>query len=112
MIPIQEIDIYSDNKIKISAHVVVPSQMTASAEISIYDASHSNQYSPYQTIGQYSTAADAFEAIITASENYFSRSGGVINRIRNPCNTEFVDKIEQQKIVDSKSINVQVEVNT
>ncbi|WP_339021826.1 hypothetical protein [Aeromonas salmonicida] len=111
MIPFQEIDIYSDNKAIIKAHVVVTSQMTASAEISIYDASQSNQCSPYQTIGQYSTAADAFEAIITASEKYFSRSGDVINRINNPCNTEFLDKAEQQKIVDFKYINVQVEVN-
>ncbi len=36
MIPIQEVDIYSDNNIKISAHVVVPNQSIAAAEIVIY----------------------------------------------------------------------------
>ena len=111
MIPIQEVDIYSDNKIKISAHVVVPNQTTASAEVVIYDPNYNELYSAYQTIGQYSTAKDAYEAIITASQKYISKSGGTIKRINNPCNTEFVNKSEQQSIVNSKSISVQVEVN-
>ncbi len=44
MIPIQEIDIYSDNNIKISAHIIVPNSSQVSAEISIYDPLHNNLY--------------------------------------------------------------------
>jgi hypothetical protein len=112
MIPIQEVDIYSDNKIKISAHVVVPSQSKAAAEVVIYDPNYNDLYSSYQTIGQYGSAKEAYEAIIEASKIYISKSGGSIYRINNPCNTEFVTQQEQQNIVNSKSIdNVQVEVN-
>lgn len=112
VIPIQEVDIYSDNKIKISAHVVVPNQSKAAAEVVIYDPNYNDLYSSYQTIGQYNSAKEAYEAIIDASQKYISKSGGLINRINNPCNTEFVTQQEQQNIVNSKSIaSVQVEVN-
>jgi hypothetical protein len=112
MIPIQEVDIYSNNKIKISAHIVVPHQSRTAAEVVIYDPNYNVLYSSYQTIGQYGSAKDAYEAIIDASQKYISKSGGVITRINNPCNTEFVTKQDQQIIIDSKSIsNVQVEVN-
>ena len=39
MIPIQEVDVYSDNGIKISAHVVVPNPQDAisGAEAVVYD---------------------------------------------------------------------------
>ncbi|EJD6083724.1 hypothetical protein M0L39_RS18270 [Providencia rettgeri] len=113
MIPIQEVDIYSDNNIKISAHIVVPNQSIAAAEIVIYDQNYNPFYSTYCPLGQYSSAKEAYEAIIDASQKYMSKSGGTINRINNRCNTEFVTKKEQQTIIDSKSIaNVQVEVNT
>lgn len=112
MIPIQEVDIYSDNNIKISAHVIAPNQSIAAAEVVIYDQNYNYLYSSYQTIGQYGSVKEAYEAIIDASQKYISKSGGTINRINNPCNTEFVTKQEQQIIIDSKSIaNVQVEVN-
>lgn len=55
VIPIQEVDIYSDNKIKISAHVVVPNASRAAAEVVIYDPDYNDLYSSYQTIGQYNS---------------------------------------------------------
>lgn len=112
MIPIQEVDIYSDNNIKISARVIVPNKSIAAAEVVIYDQNYNYLYSSHQTVGQYGSAKDAYEAIIDTSRKYISKTGGAINRINNPCNTEFVTKQEQQIIIDSKSIaNVQVEVN-
>ncbi|HAT1514754.1 TPA: hypothetical protein I8W54_003125 [Morganella morganii] len=112
MIPIQEIDIYSDNNIKISAHIIVPNKSMMSAEFVIYDPNYNDLYSSYQTIGQYNSAQKAYEAIIDASQTYISKSGGTITRINNPCNTEFVSQQDQQIIINSKSIaNVQVEVN-
>lgn len=112
MIPIQEVDIYSDNRIKISAHVVVPNQSKAAAEIVIYDPNYNELYSAYHPIGEYSSAKEAFEAIIVASQKHISQSGGSIKRVNNPCNTEFVTQQDQQDVIDSKSIgNVQVEVN-
>jgi len=111
MTPIQEVDIYSDNKIKISAHVVVPNSSTASAEAVIYDPNYNDLYSSYQTIGQFANPADAYEAIIKAAQKYISKSGGSINRINNPCNTEFVDQNTQQQILNKLSVSVTVEVN-
>lgn len=111
MIPIQEVDTYSDNEIKISAHLVVPKQHIAACEAMIYDPSLNALYSAYQTIGQYGSAIDAFVAVIDMSSRYISKSGGSITRVNNPCNAEFVGKAEQQKIVDGKQIKVQVEVN-
>lgn len=112
MIPIQDVDIYSDNNIKISARVIVPNKSIATAEVVIYDQNYNDLYSSHQVIGQYGSAQEAYEAIIEASQKYISKSGGTINRINNPCNTEFVTKQEQQIIINSKSVaNVQVEVN-
>ncbi|HDI3247707.1 hypothetical protein [Vibrio cholerae] len=111
MIPIQEIDIYSDNNIKISAHIIVQNSSQVSAEISIYDPLHNNLYSAYQPIGQFTSASDAFDAILTTSDKYITKSSGTIVKINNPCNTEFLDKVAQQSIVASKSITVNVEVN-
>ncbi|TMP58262.1 hypothetical protein [Pseudoalteromonas sp. S1612] len=111
MIPIQEVDIYSDNNIKISAHVIVPNTDMAAAEAIIYDPNYNELYSAYQTIGQYPTAIAAFEAIVLASNKYIAKSGGNITRINNPCNTEFVNEVEQQNIISSHSIDVSIEVN-
>ena len=112
MIAIQEIDIYSDNNIKVSAHIIVPNSNTASAEVIIYDPNCNNLYSSYQTVGQFTKPDDAYKAIIIASNKYNVKSGGVINRINNPLNTEFVNKNRQQQIIAELSINVTIEVNT
>jgi len=111
MIPIQEVDIYSDNNIKISAHIVVPNNSVVGAEVVIYDPSQNELYSAYQTVGQYSDSASAFGAIVQFSAKYIAASGGNIKRINNPYNTEFIDLSNQQSIVGKQSINISVEVN-
>ncbi|MFC3282634.1 hypothetical protein [Litchfieldella rifensis] len=112
MIPIQEIDIYSDNGIKTSAHVVVPSpQNTISGvEVVVYDPNWNSLYSAYQTIGQHADPQAACQAIIDFSKKYIEKSGGKVIRINNPCNTEFVDAQDQQNIVNTLSLNLTVEV--
>ena len=111
MIPIQEIDIYSDNDIKISARIVVPNDKVCVAEVIIYDPSHNELYGAYQTIGQYSDPESAYKSIIKFGDKYIKKSHGNINRINNPCNTEFVGRSTQQNIVGKQSIGVTVEVN-
>ena len=111
MIPIQEVHIYSDNDIKLSAHIVVPNENVSTAEMIIYNPSYNELYSAYQSIGQYSNPETAYKAIIEASAKYIKKSNGEIIRINNPCNTEFVDQGKQQSIVNNLSINVTVQVN-
>lgn len=99
MIPIQEVDVYSDNGIKISAHVVVPNPQDAisGAEEVVYDPTFNTLYSAYQTIWQHADPQAAFKAIIEFSKKYIEKSGGKLSRINNPCNTGFVDAQAQQK---------------
>jgi len=113
MIPIQEVDIYSDNGIKISAHVVVPNPNNpiSGAEAVVYDPTFNTLYSAYQTIGQHTDPKSAFKAIIEFSKKYIEKSGGKVDRVNNPCNTEFVNSTDQQTIVDTLSLNLTVEVN-
>lgn len=61
---------------------------------------------PTKPIGQYSDSKSAYEAIIEFGNKYIMKSGGKINRINNPYNTEFVDQSTQQGIVDEQSISV------
>ena len=113
MIPIQEVDIYSDNGIKISAHVVVPNPQNAisGAEAVIYDPTFNDLYSAYHTMGQHTDPQAAFKAIIEFSKKYIEKSNGKVTRINNPCNTEFVDSQAQQDVVDTLSLGLTVEVN-
>lgn len=113
MIPIQEIDVYSDNGIKISAHVVVPEPQNpiSGAEVIIYDPSWNSLYSAYHTIGQYADPKAACKAIIDFSKKYIEKSGGKVIRINNPCNTEFVNTQDQQNMVNDLSLNLTIEVN-
>lgn len=113
MTPIQEIDIYSDNGIKISAHIVVPNLQNSisGAEVVIYDPSWNQLYSAYQTIGQHSDPQAACQAIIDFSKKYIEKSGGKVTRINNPCNTEFVGAQDQQNMVNTLSLSLTVEVN-
>lgn len=113
MIPIQEVDVYSDNGIKISAHVVVPNPQDAisGAEAVVYDPTFNTLYSAYQTIGQHADPLAAFKAIIEFSKKYIEKSGGKVSRINNPCNTEFVDAQAQQNMVNTLSLGLTVEVN-
>lgn len=112
MIPIQEVDLYSDNGIKISAHVVVPNHQKAisGAEAVIYDPTLNKFYSTYHAIGQHSDPQSAFKAIVDFSKKYIEKSGGRVTRINNPCNTEFVDVNTQKNIVNTFSPSVTVEV--
>ena len=111
MIPIQEVDIYSNNGIKISAHVVVPNTTTASSEAVIYDPNYNSLYSSYQTIGSFTNPDEAYKSIASFAQKYITQSGGSISRINNPCNTEFVNKDTQQQIINDLAINITIEVN-
>lgn len=113
MIPIQEVDVYSDNGIKISAHVIVPNPQSAisGAEAVVYDPAFNTLYSAYQTIGQHPDPQAAFKAIVEFSKKYIEKSGGKVSRINNPCNTEFVNVQAQQNIVNTLSLGLTVEVN-
>jgi hypothetical protein len=114
MIPIQEVDVYSDNGIKISAHVVVPNPQDAisGAEAVVYDPTFNTLYCAYQAMGQHTDPQAAFKAIIEFSKKYIEKSGGKVSRINNPCNTEFVDTQAQQQVVDTLSLGLTIEVNT
>lgn len=113
MIPIQEVEIYSDNGIKISAHVIVPNLQKAisSSEAVIYDPTLNALYSTYHTIGQHADPHAAFKAIIEFSKKYIEKSGGKVTRINNPCNTEFVNARAQQNMINTLSLGVTVEIN-
>ncbi|MEA3644223.1 MAG: hypothetical protein VBE63_30505 [Lamprobacter sp.] len=113
MIPIQEIDVYSNKGIKISAHLVVPSvgNNLSAAEVLVYDPVCNILYSDYQKLGQYEDPQTAFKSIIDFSKKYIEQSGGSVIRINNPNNTEFVDAQLQQKLVSALIPGLTVEVN-
>ncbi len=111
MIPIQEIEIYTDGEIHFSAHVVVPNANNIGSEVTIYDPRISEIYSSYHAIGQFQDVDSAYEALIDFCKKYSSAASIEINRINNPCNTEFVEKINQQKIVSNSGLKITVEVN-
>jgi hypothetical protein len=113
MIPIQEVDFYSDNGIRISANVVVPNPDAgiSGAEVIVYDPALNSLYSAYQTIGQYNDSKSAFSAITEFAHKYIEKPGGNLVRVNNPFNTEFVTSVEQQKVVDAMALDLTVEVN-
>ena len=111
MIPIQEVDIYSNNNIKISAHIIVSNPDSASAELLIYDPKCNKNYSSYIKMDQYKNASEVYKAVVDKSQEYIRKSDGIIQRINNPCNTEYINIEEQIKILKSISIDTDILVN-
>ncbi|MCP1649318.1 hypothetical protein [Pseudomonas nitroreducens] len=112
MIPIQEIDVYSNNNIKISAHIIKSSSGDFTAEAVVYDPSHNDKYSSYFPLGVYCSAVEAFVAVVDSSANYICRAGGAISRIDNPCNAEFVSQPEQQHVINLRFPGIIVQLNS
>jgi len=111
MIPIQEIEIYTSGDIHFSTNIVVPTNYNIGAEAIIYDPRISEIYSSYHAVGQYKKVDDAYASIIDFCKKYSSAAGVSINRINNPCNTEFIDQATQQNIVTAAGLSISVEVN-
>ena len=100
---IQAVNIYLNNDIIIIAEIFVPNGSTTTAEAVIKR--------PFCWNRHCNSAISAFEAIINKTNQYIAKSGGSIFRINNPCNTQFVSREQQQKIISSKSIDIKIEVN-
>ena len=106
MQPIQELDIYSSKNKKISAHI-----KKSKPSGFIPEATGLNNDIYREIGGPLDNAEDAFKAIIEYSIKIIEGNGDNLNRINNPCNTEFLDIEHQQKIVDNMSLKLTIEVN-
>ncbi len=111
MVPIQEIDIYTNNDIKFSAHIIVPHDSPVGAEVITYDPAINKFYSSYQSVGKFKTSLEAFEEILLVCNKYASTNNGIINRLNNPCNTEFISKEQQDDILSSQNLSITADVN-
>lgn len=109
---IQEINVYASEKIKFHGRIGCQKDYKFDAEVDIYHDSSNPMLSTYHAIGTFSNAAEAFEEIISYCKGYAEGQDEKINRVNNPCNTEFLELTEQQNIVNKLSLELTVEVNT
>ena len=109
---LQEIRITASQNIQFTCHIIsTNSSAPYGAEVLTYDPSISNLFSSLHPLGTYNDTQDAFKDIIDYCNNYSSAVSAVISSIDNPCNDPFIDKAQQQNIVNNKNINVTVLVN-
>lgn len=111
MIPIQEIDFFTDGNIKFSTHIIVPNSNSIGAEVIIYDPRVNTICSTLHTLGAQQDLEHAFEKICEFCINYAKGASLTVNRINNPCNTEFIDQTQQQNVVKNILPNITIKVN-
>lgn len=111
MVPIQEIDFYTNSNAKLTCNMIMPESDLISAEVLIYDPNLNVSFSTLHTLGQYNNVKSAFEDIIDYCARYSTATNTSINRINNPFNTQFIDQTTQQMVIDQKGPGINVEVS-
>jgi hypothetical protein len=110
---LQEIYIYASNNVQFTCHIIsTNSAAPFSAESLTFDPRINTVFSSLHPIGnQFQTAHDAYEGIIKYCVRYVTANNLQIDNINNPCNAPFIDKANQQSIVNQDNLNVTVLVN-
>jgi len=110
---LQEVYIYANNNVQFTCHIIsTNSAAPFSAESLTFDPQIDTVSSSFYPIGnQFQTAQDAYEEIIKYCVEYTTANNLQISSINNPCNAPFINKADQQSIVNQNSLSVTVLVN-
>lgn len=113
MIPLQEIDIHTDKNVFYKIHLIHPYNASFyAAEILVYDAELDPPYhSTVNLTQQFQEPGVSFNSAIRWISNYSEAHGYTINRIDNPCNTEFLSRADQQNFVNDLGLQITVQEN-
>lgn len=107
----QEIIVESSNSDRFQIHLINGGG-TFGLDILMNNKNNPNQQTLWnQNVGNHGSAVQKFDDAIKFIIKYLSNSKSIILFIDNPCNTPYVSKIEQEKILQIHDINVQVLVN-
>lgn len=110
---LQEIYFYADKNVQFTCHIISTNNSAPfSAESLTYDPVVSPLYSSLHPIGnQYQTASQAYTEIVNYVSRYCSALSLQVQKIDNPCNAPFINKADQQAIINSSNISGTVLVN-
>lgn len=110
---LQEIYFYADKNVQFTCHIISTNNSAPfSAESLTFDPVFSSLYSSLHPIGnQYQTAIEAYTQIVNFVSKYCSALNLKIQRIDNPCNAPFINKADQQTIINASNISGTVLVN-
>lgn len=84
------------------------------SEVTVLDRVSNNPGSwIYKTNPRDSSVEENFNAAVQLIQEYLAQVDGedAIIDIHNPCNTPFIDEVDQQKMLDQKGISLIVRVN-
>lgn len=113
MIPLQDVDVHTDKQVFYKLHLVASSGAAPFwAEVLVYDSEFNPPFVSQVSFNQhFKNANDAFLHALNWVKGYSAKHGYSINRVNNPCNCEFLSRIDQQSIVDAVGLTLKVQVN-
>jgi len=110
---LQEVYVYASKNVQFTCHIISTNNAAPfSAESLTFDPQINTVFSSLHPIGnQFQTAQDAYEEIIKYCIKYATANNLQISKIDNPCNAPFINKADQQSIVNQNNLSVTVLVN-
>ncbi len=110
---LQEIYVHASNNVQFTCHIIsINSVAPFSAESLTFDPQINTIFCSLHPIGiQYQTAQDAYDEIIKYCVKYATANNLKVSKVDNPCNAPFINKAEQQLIVNKNKLNITVLVN-
>lgn len=113
MIPIQDIDVHTSEKVLFKLHLIAPSGSAPFlVEVLVYDSEFDSSCAlqvPFDQ--QFQLSSDAFSHAFNWVKSYSAERGYSINFVNNPCNCEFLSQAEQQDLVAAAGLSLLVKVN-
>lgn len=115
MVPIQEVDIYTDGDVFFKMQIVArPTKgCTIFIEVLVNESESNRRPLPrlFTLDQEFQDSEAAFAYGLRWLIEYSTNHSYTITRINNPCNCEFLSQEQQQQLVQSAGLRIQIQVN-